>query len=276
MFDIFLNFNYKKMNKKIILAAAAVLYAAMVAVNYLAGVGMINDVGTGEVSEVYDSLFTPAGYAFSIWGLIYLLLGAYTVYQFVAIRKNKEKEGLFLDLGKYFIATSILNIAWIFAWHNFQIVLTVILMLGLLYCLVRIADRLRRENFSAKEKILVRLPFSIYFGWISVATIANVTILLVSLGWNRFGLSEEFWTIAILLVGAAIGIIRMFYDKNLPYGLVFIWAYAAILARHVSSGGLDGLYPAIVWTLSGCLILFLAAGILLFLRKNPKQPAHST
>ncbi len=263
------------MNKKIILAVAAISYAAMVAVNYLAGVGKINNVGTGAVSDAYRNLFTPAGYAFSIWGLIYLLLGAYTVYQFVAVRKNKEKENLFADLGKYFIATSILNIAWIFAWHNFQIVLTVILMLGLLYCLVRIADRLRLENFSAKEKILVKLPFSIYFGWISVATIANVTILLVSLGWDRFGLSEQFWTIVILLVGAAIGIIRTLYDRNPFYGLVFIWAYAAILSKHVSANGFNGLYQAIVWTLSGCLVLFFAAEIMVLLRKNLKRPDHS-
>jgi hypothetical protein len=256
------------MNKKIILVLSAVLYVGMVAVNYLAGIGRINNVGTGAVSDAYQNLFTPAGYAFSIWGLIYLLLGAYTVYQFIAVRKNKEKEGLFADLGKYFIATSLLNIAWIFAWHSFQIVLTVILMLGLLYCLVRIADRLRKEKFSVKEKILVRLPFSIYFGWISVATIANVTILLVSIGWDRFGLAEEFWTVAILLVGVAIGIWRMFHDKNLPYGLVFVWAYAAILSKHVSSGGFNSLYPAIIWTLAGCLVFLAAAGGLLLFRKK--------
>ena len=254
------------MNKKIILVLTAVLYAAMVVVNYLAGVGKINNVGTGAVSDAYPNLFTPAGYAFSIWGLIYLLLGAYTVYQFVAVAKDKKREEFFAGLGKYFIATSALNIAWIFAWHNFQIVLTVILMLGLLYSLVRIADRLRVEKFSAREKILVRLPFSIYFGWISVATIANVTILLVSLGWRGVGFSEVFWTVLILLIGAAIGILRMMIDKNIPYGLVFLWAYAAILYRHLSAGGFAGKYPAIVATLIGCLAVIFIFGVTLLVK----------
>lgn len=251
-----------------ILILTAVLYVAMIAVNYLAGVGSINNVGTGAVSDAYQNLFTPAGYAFSIWGLIYLLLGAYTVYQFIAVRENKKRLNLFYDLGKYYLATSFINIAWLFSWHYFAIGLSVIFMLGLLYCLIRIADRLTKEKFSDKEKILVRLPFSLYFGWISVATIANITIFLVSLGWRGFGFGEVFWTILILIVGAAIGILRMLIDKNIPYGLVFLWAYGAILVRHTSAEGFDGKYPAVIATLVGCMILFFLAGIMFLLREK--------
>lgn len=259
------------MDKKIILVLTAVLYVAMVAFNYLAGVGMINNVGTGAVSDAYQNLFTPAGYAFSIWGLIYLLLGVYTVYQFIAVRKDKKRLGLFGDLGKYYLATSFINITWLFAWHYFAIGLSVVFMFGLLFCLVRIANRLRKEKFSVKEKILVRLPFSLYFGWISVATIANITVFLVSLGWRGIGFSEVFWTVLILLVGTVIGSLRMLIDKNIPYGLVFLWAYTAILARHLSAGGFAGKYPAIVATLICCLILFFLFSTMLLVREKIKR-----
>ena len=106
------------------------------------------------------------------------------------------------------------------------------------------------------EKLFIWAPFSVYFGWITVAAIANITVFLVSIGWNGFGISDFIWTSIILLVGALIGILRMSRDKNIAYGLVLVWAYLGILLKHVSTSGFGGQYPSIIATVILCLVLF--------------------
>lgn len=100
-------------------------------------------------------------------------------------------------------------------------------------------------------------PFSVYFGWITVAAIANITVFLVSIGWNGFGIADDVWTSSILLVGALIGILRMCKDKNIAYGMVLVWAYLEILLKHVSSAGFGGQYPSVIVTAIICLTLFI-------------------
>lgn len=233
---------------------AGVAYVAMVVVNFLANSLPINNRDTGAISDAYPNLFAPAGLTFSIWGLIYLLLGAYVIYQFT--KTDEKMEGLFHRLNPLFIATSLANISWIFAWHYDFIWLSVLIMLVLLSLLIRIADIIRTEHFSDAGKIFILAPFSIYFGWITVATIANITVFLVSVGWNGFGIADFVWTSVILLVGALIGIVRMWKDKNFFYGLTLIWAYLGILFKHVSEDGFDGQYPSIIVTALICLALF--------------------
>lgn len=240
----------KHMHVKIL---AGGFYIAMVAVNFLANGLPINNRLTGEISDAYPNLFAPAGLTFSIWGLIYLLLGGYVVYQFT--KKSRQKEQVFKEINPLFIATSIANIAWIFSWHYDYIGLSVFIMAILLFLLVKIADILRMERFTALENVLIRAPFSVYFGWITVATIANITVFLVSVGWNGFGISEVVWTSVVLLVGTLIGIVRMRKDANGIYGLVFVWAYFGILLKHVSINGFGGQYPIIITTIIACLVL---------------------
>lgn len=232
---------------------AGVAYAVMVAVNFLANGLPINNRSTGEISDAYPNLFAPAGPAFSIWGLIYLLLGGYVLYQF--LEKDQKIEDLFRKINPLFIATSLANISWIFAWHYDSIGLSVIIMAALLVLLIRIADILRAESFTAWGKLFIWAPFSIYFGWITVASIANITVFLVSIGWDGFGIADALWTSVILLVGAVIGIARMRRDNNIAYGMVFIWAYAWILFKHISEDGFDGQYPSIIATAIACLVL---------------------
>ncbi len=207
------------------------------------------------ISDAYPNLFAPAGPAFSIWGLIYLLLGGYVVYQFV--KKDHKTEELLKKISPLFIATSLANISWIFAWHYDFIGLSVLIMATLLILLIRIADILRVEKFSALEKLCIWAPFSMYFGWITVAAIANITVFLVSIDWGGFGIADFVWTSIILLVGAVIGILRMRKDRNIAYGAVLIWAYAWILFQHVSAGGFDGQYPSIIGVVIICLISFV-------------------
>lgn len=244
---------------------AGLFYVAMVIINFLANSLPINNRSTGVISDAYPNLFAPAGFTFSIWGLIYLLLGGYVIYQFV--KGGQKKEGLIKKINPWFIATSIANMAWIFAWHYDYIGLSVLIMLGLLFLLIKVANVIRLERFTALEKLFVWAPFSIYFGWITVATIANITVFLVSLGWNGFGLADFIWTSIILLVGTLIGILRMTKDKNVAYGLVFVWAYLGILIKHLSVDGFNGQYPGVIATVIISLALLSFFTFKIFYKK---------
>jgi hypothetical protein len=246
------------MKNTLIKITAGIVYIAMVFVNFLANSLPINNRSTGVISEAYPNLFAPAGLTFSIWGLIYLMLAGYIIFQFITYRKNinQQKEKLLKKINLLFIGTSISNISWIFAWHYDFIGLSVIIMTILLVLLIKIADSLRKQKLTINEKIFISTPFSLYFGWITIATIANITVFLVSINWNGFGISKIVWTSIILLIGALIGILRMYKDKNLAYGVVLIWAYLGILFKHISINGFNKKYPSIIFTIYICLVLF--------------------
>jgi hypothetical protein len=142
-------------------------------------------------------------------------------------------------------------------------------MLVILVSLIGINFMTKNAVLSGRERLFIRLPFSVYFGWITVATIANVTTLLVDMGWNGFGISESIWTILILAVGAAIGILTMFFFRDMAYGLVFIWAYSGILYKHISPDGFDGAYIFVIIAASISIFLFIMAeGYLFFSKKK--------
>jgi len=247
------------MFKKII---ALIAYVAMIVVNFLAVSLPINNRSTGEISDAYSNLFAPAGITFSIWGLIYLLLAIYVIYQF-----KSKNDGLLKKINIFFIITSLANLLWIFAWHYDYIGISLILMLVLLLGLIKIADILRSNNLTKEENRFIKIPFSVYFGWITVATIANITVFLVSIGWNGFGIADYIWTSIILLIGAAIGIWRTNKDKCTVYGLVLIWAYLGILFKHLSADGFAGQYPVVIYTVYLCLAVFAGTTIYLIKKK---------
>jgi hypothetical protein len=253
------------MKNKFIKIITGLAYISMVTVNFLANRLPINNRGTGEISDAYPNLFAPAGPAFSIWGLIYLLLAGYVVYQFT--KSGQQKEELLKKINLLFIATSLANISWIFAWHYDFIGMSVLIMATFLVLLIKIADVLCVEQMTTQEKLFIRTPFSVYFGWITVAAIANITVFLVSLGWNGFGIADFVWTSIIILVGALIGILRMCKDKNIAYGLVLIWAYSWILFKHLSVGGFGGQYPSVIVTVIVCLALFVFFTVRIFYKK---------
>jgi hypothetical protein len=246
------------MDKKIILKITVlVTFLGMIGVNAMANLLPINNMTTGAISEMYQNLFAPAGITFSIWGLIYLLLGAYTLYQFGLFGKGKISEKTIEKISFYFILTSIANMLWIFAWHYNFILLSVGLIVTMLYYLIKIADITNKQEFNIIERVCVCAPFTIYFGWITVATIANITVFLVSINWDGFGISPVIWTIFILLVGTIIGILRMFKDVNPAYGLVFVWAYLGIWIKHTSPTGFNNMFPEIIYTVISLIVLLL-------------------
>jgi hypothetical protein len=266
-----------KQNNLLFKVSAGLAFLAMVTVNALAQNLPINGVTPAEISDSYPNLFAPAGFTFSIWGLIYLLLFGYTLYQFGLFQGTDKpvKTKLLEKTRVLFIISSIANIAWIFSWHYDIIPLSMIFMVVILICLIILNRDLANEHLTNREKFFIRLPFSIYFGWITVATIANATTLLVSLGWDGFGIPEDVWMVMILLVGTFIGIAAMIKNDNIAYGLVLIWAYIGILLKHTSPAGFAGQYPGVIITVIVCLVLFAAGVIYLFFRKS-RKPEQET
>jgi hypothetical protein len=237
-------------------------FLIMIAVNAAANIIPIGGKNTGQVSDSYPNLFAPAGLTFSIWGLIYLLLAGYTVYQLGYFQKGKTviRERLLIKVGVLFSISSVANAIWIFAWHYEILPASMMLIIVILACLILINQILREEDLSATEKVFIRLPFSVYFGWITVATIANATTLLVSTGFDGLGLSEATWAVIMISAGAVIGIATMLKNRDIAYGLVIVWAYAGIIIKHTSAAGFNGRYPQIITAAGACIALFVIAG----------------
>ncbi|UCG26144.1 MAG: tryptophan-rich sensory protein, partial [Chloroflexota bacterium] len=193
--------------------------AATIIVNGLASALPINGQTTGEISDSFDVFFVPAGYVFSIWGLIYLGLIAYGVYQVLPAQAHNSD---LRAIGYIFALSSLANIGWILLWHYEVFPATVLVMLALLVCLIAIYLRLDigRKQVSNGMRWLVHLPFSIYLGWITVATIANVTALLSYWDWSGWGVSPEAWTVIMLAIATAVGGLVSFTRGDIAYALV--------------------------------------------------------
>jgi hypothetical protein len=236
-------------------------FLAVIIANTLAVILPLNNNTTQALSDKYPNLFVPAGLTFSIWGVIYILLGIYTVYQMViAFRPAAQKRDFFDRIGIWFFISCIFNTGWIFAWHYEVMWLSLAIMLLLLISLLVIYLRLgvgKRNDVSNNEKGLVHLNFSIYLGWITVATIANVTAFLVKYGWNRFGLDEQFWTVTVIAVGIIITLGMIFIRNDIFHSLVVIWAFAGILIKRLANPDTPAMLIIII-TIAGIAVLALS------------------
>ena len=220
------------MNRDTLRQIAVILVTAVtLTINGLANALPINGLDTGQISDKFDVLFVPAGYVFAIWGLIYVALIAYTIFQ--ALPTQKENPRL-RNIGWIYVVSGLANSVWIFLWHYELLPLTVIVMLILLASLIVIYLRLgiNRSSVSTGERWAVQVPFSIYLGWITVATIANLTDLLWSLDWNGFGLSAQAWFLLMLGAVIVIAALMAFTRGDVAYLLVLVWALAGIAVKH--------------------------------------------
>jgi len=243
-------------------------FLCVVIVNALANILPINNKTTGALSDQYPNLFVPAGLTFSIWGLIYVLLAVFVVYGMIEALKAANRSSFIDRIGILFFLTCIANIGWIFAWHYEIVPLSIILMILLLACLIAIYLRLSigQSNASNQEKYLVHLPFSIYLGWITVATIANATALLVNLHWNTFGLGEQFWTVCVIIVAIIIALIMIFQRKDIFYGLVVDWALTGILIKRLAVDPTP-YYSILITVIAGLILISLATIFQIIKRK---------
>lgn len=205
-------------------------------INSLANALPLNGLTTGEISDRFKVYFVPAGYVFSIWGLIYIVLIAYAIYQSLpAQRENPRLRAT----GWWVVLGGLANSVWIFLWHYEQFPLTLLAMIGLLATLIITYLRLgiNREQVTPAEKWMVQVPFSIYLGWITVATVANVSTVLDYLQWNRFGMSPEIWMAIILAVVLLIASLMLYTRRDVAYTLVILWALAGISIKHAATAG---------------------------------------
>jgi len=231
------------MNKSRLVLSLSILnllgFLGTIVVNALANILPINNKTTGELSDLYPNLFTPSGLTFAIWGLIYALLAVFVVYQLIpSVRGDDQKIYFVQRIGPLFFISCLANIGWIFAWHYEVVPLSLFLMLILLGCMLAIYLRLNigKSGASKAEKYFLHLPFSVYLGWIIIATIANVTAVLVNINWNAWGLGEQFWAVAVIIVGIgiAIALSMLFTRKDIFYSLVVDWALLGILLKRLA------------------------------------------
>ncbi len=206
---------------------------ATIVVNVLANALPINGQNTGEISDRFAIYFVPAGYVFSIWGLIYIGIIAYLIYQALPAQRNDARMEA---VAGPFVLSSVANIVWIFLWHYNAFPATLLAMLVLLASLIVIYLRLGtgRTRVSTAETWAVRVPFSIYLGWITVATIANVTQVLYYLGWNGFGISPETWLMIMLAVAVVVAGLMAWTRRDAAYLLVLVWAFIGIALKHAA------------------------------------------
>lgn len=238
-------------------------FVVMLVMNVLAVSLPLFGRDTGAISDAYPNLFAPAGYTFSIWSVIYLLMAAYVLYRAGLFRSktHADTESLLARIDGLAILNFLTNAVWLVSWHADWIWLSVLLMVTLLVTLIRITRILHARPLSMRDMGFLLVPFSVYFGWITVATIANVSTFLVSIGWDGFGISEVVWMNIVLVVGLAIGLTTTIRDRCGAYGLVLIWAYTGILMKHLSETGFNGAYPSVIWTTTICIAAF-ALGVL--------------
>jgi len=230
--------------------------------NVLANALPFNGQGTGEISDRFSILFVPAGYVFSIWGLIYVGLILFTVYQ----ARNSQKENPLIEkiAPAYWIA-NIANAVWLFLWHWEYFPLTLLAMLTILVSLIALYLQFGKTKspLTSSELWLVKVPFSIYLGWISVATIANFSQVLFFAGWNGLGLSPAIWTVIMLAVAAALGILMLLREKDYAYAAVLVWAFIGIASKQADNPTV--FYSA--WAATGLIIL---GSLISFFKKRPK------
>lgn len=220
---------------KDILRQAAVVLSIVITltVNTLANTLPLNGLNTGDISDRFQVYFVPAGYVFSIWGLIYIGLIAYGIYQALPAQRENPRlraTGWWIALG------GLANSAWIFLWHYEQFPLTLLAMFTLLATLITTYLKLGigRGKVSKTETWAVRVPFSVYLGWITVATIANVTSVLDFINWDRWGLSPETWMVIMLVVVLAVSLAMIITRRDIAYTLVILWALAGIAVKFAS------------------------------------------
>lgn len=234
-------------------------YVFMLTINILANAIPFNQITTGEVSDKYANLFAPTGFTFAIWGLIYLALAGFVVYQWRDAFFSPETSAMMIQLRKWFSLSSLANGLWIVMWHFDEIGISVVIIFFMLFSLARTMRLIHSAKLTSSERFWIRNPFSVYFGWVTIATIANVTTFLVKRHFVLLSFSEEVATCIVLLLGLTVTTIVMLIYKDLIYGMVALWAYFGILFKHIDVAAFNGEYPQIITVVSLNMIVTVLA-----------------
>lgn len=231
----------------------------VIVVNALANILPIGGRTTQEVSELYPVLITPAGYAFIIWSVIYILLACFVIFQFLPSQKNRNTTA---RVGIWFFISCLANAGWIILWQNLLIGWSVLVIFILLFSLIQMYLRTRDiPSPTLGETWFVKLPFSIYIGWVSVATLINVTVWLSKLGWSGFNLGDQTWAIILLLLGSIVAFAVSYRYNDFILPLVFVWAYIAIGVKQSD-------ILAVSYTAIGLAVVIFLFAVWIFLRRK--------
>ena len=240
-------------------------FLAVIIMNVLSEVLPVNGVTTADISGRYENLFTPAGFTFSIWSVIYLALLGFVIYQSKGLFQKglNQSKTIVAQLGLVFLISCIANIFWLYAWHYQEFTITIILMALLLLSLID----LNRRIFSMQKSIdktrqftwFVKIPFGLYLGWICVATIANVAVLLKSEDWQQLGISEHAWAIIMVFVAGLIGLMLLIKWRLVSAAAVIAWGIFGILYKNMS-GDVDLILNVVMVV----MIIVLMIGIVSF------------
>ncbi|MBX3086734.1 MAG: tryptophan-rich sensory protein [Anaerolineae bacterium] len=230
----------------------------------------IGNQTSADVSNRYPTYFTPANYAFAIWGVIYILMIVYGVYQALPSQRENPRA---IKIAWLFILTCILNCVWIVLFQTEQLALSLVVILAFLLTLIAIYLRLDigKGTASNGDRWCLQLPFSVYLGWVSVATIANVSLLGVAQNWgDLFGIPASTWSAIMLVVATVLGLIMTFTRRDVGYVAVFIWAFVAIINKQAA-------VPLITTTaLIAVNVLLIAAIVSVVMRMRPPQQLRPT
>ena len=238
-----------------------VLFLGVIAVNALANILPINGYNTGQISAFYPNAFVPAGFTFSIWGVIYLLLLSYTIgFTYYTLKQEQyPKAFAFIErINIYFLLTCVFNMTWILAWHYLQIEISVVIMLLFLVTLIQLflKSNIMANDLNLTQKFILQTPFIVYLGWISVATIANITALMVAYKWTALSIAPVYWSAAMILIAIVLALLMVKKFQVVSFTLVVAWALwgiynaqgpaAPILAR-LTAGGIGLLISAVLF-----------------------------
>ncbi|MEO6695200.1 MAG: tryptophan-rich sensory protein [Ignavibacteria bacterium] len=253
--------------KKILIVSNAIALFVTIIVNYISSLGLLNGNTISNVSAKYQNLFTPAGYAFTIWIFIYLSLILFVIYQSRSLFKDVNGEDtIALKIGWWFVISCISNCLWIIAWLYEFTGLSVLIMCLLLFSLMKIVVNTRMELDDAPlDRIaFVWWPFSLYSGWIAVALIANVAAYLTKLNWDGFGISKISWAVIMICAAGVINLLMTWKRNMREFALVGVWGLVA-----VAIANLQGSQSIVIAALIVSAILFISSGIHAF--KNRKS-----
>lgn len=228
-------------------------YLGVLVTNFLANALPIAGRTTGDVADQYPNLFTPAGITFSIWGVIYLSLLVFVVLQSRGLFRERVAPEYLESIGPWFFLSCLCNVGWILVWHQLWVVPSMILMLGLLYTLLVIYQRL--DGYAWRGFGWIRLPFSLYLAWICVATLANTTVLLVDLGYSGQPLSAGVWTAILVGLASVLGLFFLYRRNDPVFPLVIVWALIGIIVKLRASFDWD-FSPIIAASIGIALLVF--------------------
>lgn len=239
-----------------------IAFVGVILMNALANALPIAGRTTGDVSELYPNLFTPAGFTFSIWGVIYAGLLAYVV-RVLSLRIVDELA--ILRVTPWWVVNALANMAWILSWHYLYLYTSLLLMLVLLFSLIRITSKLAQVSSTSRDLKLARFVFDVYFGWITVATVANVTAVFIGVGWKGFGIAHELWMSLILVAVVVISVATYMRSATVFYVLPVLWALYGIYSKHIVEFG--GEYTSVIRSVQFAFVAILVTIVFKLARK---------